>query len=787
MRSFPSTFNRSGNALLQIGKTRKTDMTDTMSGQFQDARNIKTYNVEMSPTVKAELVSDKYINLPENKNFITDVQINKDKSDKRSEVENPMSASGIVLSQMNRYRFIYKTPTRLLGGVSKGANGNDNILYTAVTSSPSIFNPLFNVQALGMVENTPLLINSKENTVDKIPEPTIRNLVAESHKKDSILGNARFRYADFMYCKNLGKVPNNRLIVLRKFALPVPDNIYRYSTPKYRNPNSAGFMDYTTRPDVGRLVTWFDTEDNKLEDILHYQYEATWEEWNAGIEELPSMENNEQRGWFGLLANMNPQYNQLAEQGLAGDHNFISKLFGKFGWRDIKSDNEEALLRNYDLHKVYEPKDTIRNQWVYKGELKFSHEFTLKFSYKLRAYDNISPKSAMLDLLANILEVTYRHGTFWGGQQKIVGPRPNTQAWKEAEAFVDNAWESMGGIMAGMANGNINFSELLGSLGKMIGGAATELLGKVKSVANDVIDTVKEKGITGALNEGVKNLSDNLLTIDSKTGFSKALKGQLKNKFGRPAMYAFKSLLTGDDTGLWHVTVGNPFNPILTMGNMIVKTAEIQHSGPLGIDDFPTDLTVTVNLTHARSRDIGGIEKMYTRGMGQIYLPTANHKMSDFYDYGDTNLIDDAKTGFDAAIAKGIQVTASIDEKTDKAIADASKEAESKTQKSKKQSEQGTEDNNTNNTDNTDNNNNITVTNVAAKENVSMDELPVYKLWAKEASNYDNPDDPPAKDNYWDALFNEYAAKFDTLNTTMATDARWNIDEISPSQTGGAV
>ena len=74
----------------------------------------------------------------------------------------------------------------------------------------------------------------------------------------------------------------------------------------------------------------------------------------------------------------------------------------------------KTLLGNYDKHKVYEQQGTIQDTHIYEGKLQFSQEFTLIFDYELRAYENINPKSAFLDLLGNILSVTYKKGSFFG-------------------------------------------------------------------------------------------------------------------------------------------------------------------------------------------------------------------------------------------------------------------------------------------------------------------------------------------------------------------------------------
>jgi hypothetical protein len=95
---------------------------------------------------------------------------------------------------------------------------------------------------------------------------------------------------------------------------------------------------------------------------------------------------------------------------------------------------------------------------------------------------------------------------------------------------------------------------------------------------------------------------------------------------GRPSVYAFDSLLSNDVVGTWHVTIGNPLNPIISMGNLIIDNVELTHSGPLGLDDFPTELSVVISLKHAMPRDSVDIQRMYTQGRTAIYTKISNDK-----------------------------------------------------------------------------------------------------------------------------------------------------------------
>ena len=128
----------------------------------------------------------------------------------------------------------------------------------------------------------------------------------------------------------------------------------------------------------------------------------------AARQDLDSEENDTARGLTGGLMNLfNPEHAKGVEEGIHSSA--FKQLLG-----DDASDYDTGPYANnpavngrmFDKHKIYEPNDTIRSKYQYEGNLKFSQEFTLTFRYKLRGYDNINGKTAMLDLLGNILAVS---------------------------------------------------------------------------------------------------------------------------------------------------------------------------------------------------------------------------------------------------------------------------------------------------------------------------------------------------------------------------------------------
>lgn len=661
MISFPSTLNKGGyHSTPDI--TPSTSLKDTFLNSATDSfRNAFTnmtsgvgfdnsdirYNED--PDKNGLLDQEQNNALPNeiqyNNSLLADSSIHTNPLAKIQTIENPTHLDNDIFGIVNNYKAFIDNVLIETGNDSMDKSGKKVKTHNwKGRVAGSLFNPYYGVPYTGIVDNVPLLDGSRtgiRNAAEfaKLSDCSIKELVRLSRQKNSILGQARYKYADFMYCKDLGKISNNHLITLRKFAIPVGDNIYRQASTHNKKNNQS------MPGDIGRLVCWFDTDDNKLSDILSYEYEATWRELNAKIQQLNSEEDDDARGPLGKLLNsMNPGYNKDVENGIANG-GALAAVLQRFGIMNPSTptyaSNDVALGRNYDNNKVYEPVDTIQNTHIYEGKLIFKHEFSLTFSYKLRAYDNINPKSAFLDLLGNILAVTYRKGHFWGGRQEVLGPKPNKAGWNKANAIVDSLAKGSGDLLQDIFH--FDFNKIGGELSSMLNAAlgalesfAPGLTSVVQQTGGAVVDAAQgmAKAITGdtdgakqKLGEAKNNAKGAAAAAGNavkRSNIGGALTGLIKNKLGRPSLYAFDSLLSGANVGLWHVTIGNPKNPIACFGNLIMTSAKITHSGPLGLDDFPTELKVTVSLKHARGRDATDIQKMYTKGENAIYLSLAS-------------------------------------------------------------------------------------------------------------------------------------------------------------------
>ena len=649
MLSFPSTLNKGGSHIItpQQSNSLKDVLNNSLrsafnstvskatSGQGYDTAGIR-YNEDRDTS---SLIDDLDFSSHDTLKYESNLLASPSGKENNSQtlIWTPTHMDNKTFQVVNNYRCFLSNMLIETGneGEVPGSNGKKYRTYNFRGDlTPSLFNPYHGIPVYGIMENVPLMDGTilhkhSQEEIAKLSDCSIRELVNLSSVRKSILGNARYKYADFMYCKDLGKISNNHMITLRKFAFPVGDNIFRSSVTTTADEGKNDPM--SSVGDVGRMITWFDTDDNKLSDIMSYEYEASWKKLDAKIQQLDSQEDDEGRGIAGkIINNLSPGYNLQSAHGI-NSGGLLGKLMNSMGIGASTHEyqhNDVALGRNYDNNKVYTPRDTIQDTHIYEGKLTFKHEFTLNFSYKLRAYDNINPKSALLDLLGNILTVTYRKGTFWGGRSEVLGAKPNKAGWQKYNNILKGLSDAGGDLWKNIFHlEGANTDSMLGALSQFNGALLDIVKGAgldIGSMANNALQSAKDflsgNMTASEVGDKIKNGAQKAAKGVQKLNLGQAMMGSINNKLGRPALYAFDSLLTGAKVGLWHVTIGNPKNPIATFGNLILTNAKITHSGPLGFDDFPTELHVSVSLKHAMSRDATEISKMYTKGQNGIYL-----------------------------------------------------------------------------------------------------------------------------------------------------------------------
>lgn len=405
--------------------------------------------------------------------------------------------------------------------------------------------------------NSPSYVGGQDLNSVLRRNPTASAIV--EYTKSRNIPSFTYEYADFALCKYFGKIPNDFLLTLRRFPLPIEDDIVNVKALDAKNKE---FTKATA--DLARAVTWMsEATGNKLEDILKFKVSTTWEEVESKIQEVDS---SGAKG--GKLGSMIGGSSLLS--GIYGSANGL----GAAGTANAKS-GFDATKGTYPNH-VFGPINIIKKVAVRGQGLDFSNDIELNFNYDLRQLRGVNPRVAFLDLMSNLLVLTYNNGNFWGGSVRYTG----------GSGVFNKPFGDASKIKSGDFGGFL--SGLLGSALKGIGNVASD---------------ISQNGLMGS------KLGNNLIG------------GRLMEMFNTPqGGEAVNAFLTGDATGQYHLTVGNPLNPIVVIGNLYCDAADFQFGGELSYDGFPTELSVKISLKHGRPRDKADIESMFNGGRGRLYL-----------------------------------------------------------------------------------------------------------------------------------------------------------------------
>lgn len=466
--------------------------------------------------------------------------------------------------------------------------------------------------------------------------PTTANIIKWGSM--DMLGRYPYQYQDFVFCKHWNIIPNNRMITLR-----------RYTQPTYDNLNFPVMDGTVTMHPVATAVTYFgEGTDNKLSDILSFSAGLPWDDEKASIwgvsASAPEMKDmNTASGW-----------NKFFSTGVANASTVLG-LFGKhnpFGNENFDADANKGLppdpykygqYANRILGPVNQINTTKRRAKEGENnqakELDFSMDnIKLKFHYVARPISGINTKAVLLDIMANMLVMCYASAVFFGGAHRfIVNPtqypfvdEESRQALWRGKVLGDNGAaaifvrnfkkklsEGMGGTNGSASIGNV-FSTL-GDAFRLELGKGLKFLGADK-FSDWIMGGAKE-------NKAAVNMTQN---------FEQQIASTIQGKIGAlPYLENMRAALTGDPVGDWHLTIGNPMNPIAEIGNLVCEDITFTFDDELGPDDFPIGFTAEVTLKHGMKRDRDGIEAMFNRGAGRIYeLPDKYASSAD----GQTNI-----------------------------------------------------------------------------------------------------------------------------------------------------
>jgi len=406
--------------------------------------------------------------------------------------------------------------------------------------------------------------------------------------EDDTFKAVRLQAADFAYLTKLGVYPLNRMWILRRFndSVLVPDNLTDFggATPPYATQTMVGWIDSSEDSffNISYNEVWT-TIDQRLDQVLMKIIEDEFGMKMGNVVSLP--------GWSqGLLMGF------LNEMGLT-DYDMTKIPQGD------PAVLQEAAARAKDSQPGYSNKSNMT--------------MTLKTSYEQKFINDIDPGNAMLDLIQRAIYMGTRDTkyVFTGtGEGNTILKSLRNAVNSDAENMVDNWWEFIVVVVEAFLNA-------IKGVVKAVKGAFTEEFSTIYQRAADKSSDSEGTASSQATDQATTRIERFKKIGDSTTG--KLLQSILASTVGkwRYALLGSIALMTGENSTPWHLTLGNPYSPFVSLGNIIVDGVDMKFNNEFAFNDIPTRLDVEIKIRLGRNLGAQEIFRMFNNGYLREYLP----------------------------------------------------------------------------------------------------------------------------------------------------------------------
>ena len=411
---------------------------------------------------------------------------------------------------------------------------------------------------------------------------------------------AALRPSDFAYLKNLGVFPNNRLMIVRRFAAPTDDNIM--------------INRKTDIPSLANVISWV-TSDS---DFVSIEFGELWDEAAADF--------------TNFLDSLGKDFGRKAEgMGLGGLANAGGGVLPLPGFTEIfqrqflknigllnEGENAGIPAGNPNLIKEAKARKTVPYGVASSG-LMCQISFTFVAEYELKFISGLDPSMVWMDIIGNVL----RFGT---------SESANYGLSKEYAAKIKK-WTN---------NPDHLLTEMVRSITKTVGDVAQTVRDKIGAIYDAATkasystfkDSKKEeetqdkewgaykteKAVAEKTKKASEGLLDKLISIGDDI-----LKGTVQKY--RTEVIGIVNALTGLPSTPWHITIGNPLRPVFCSGDMLTQNVKVSMGSQLAFNDLPSSIKVEFTLVNARPLGLQEIMSKFNSG----YLRTVDIQKS-FYE-----------------------------------------------------------------------------------------------------------------------------------------------------------
>ncbi len=483
---------------------------------------------------------------------------------------------------VNLYNVGKETDKERMGKTNNTAGG----IFSLFTGG-NVVRPWPNVSAVDYSGETPKLgldenyggVSRKTLHNNDVYDTSILNIIEKTANTAAAL-----RPSDFAYLKNLGVFPNNRLIIARRFASPVTDDIF-----------------IKAKAPVAIMISWIPQGENFLE--LTYG-----EDWVEAKADFTEMINNIAQDLIGKSV-AGTISGMLGAVPLPGFTEALTRqLLTKLGVYEEGAGQKKLPAGDPNLIKEAKRRKTIKYEEAGSG-LKCTCSIKMTCEYEQKFISGIDPTIAWQDIVANAVRFGTSPGSNYG-LSKSFGAK--LVRWVKYPNTIVSDFASF-----------INSS--LSSVRQEISDYFTGLIAKAESAGEEETDPAEEP----EAGEAERTLMDaTLAQFDKLVSYAGNAISKTIQKY-EEEVKGIVAALSGVPSTPWHVAVGNPLRPIFCSGDMYTTDINLKLGPVLSFNDMPSAITVEFTLQNARSWGLTEILAKFNTGHLRTVNTVADDKALD--------------------------------------------------------------------------------------------------------------------------------------------------------------
>jgi len=395
-------------------------------------------------------------------------------------------------------------------------------------------------------------VNAAYGTAGKNPYIDLLETFNGENNKSKAL---KIKASDLTYLRDIGVYPINRLMILRRFpeGTVVPVDL----------------TDLPVEP-ISTVIGWVKPEN----DLLNFNVNEVWKT---------------QSKWLHVLAREIIQKEFGFDIGAifpipGWGTGFMFGLLKDMGLTDYSATNlpiGDANLLREGITRAHEEQGVLSN-----------FTFNLETVYEQKFIGGIDAGAAMSDILTTMLTMGTSNMRFLGKAGSAISRKineannnpSNPEGWKQLmELTIKTVIKSLNSIVSKVVD--------KGDDGNVVETDTTDTSARKKSKE-------LEKAEAQQKTLGIVQNFISVVLASTIARYQWPIRGALNQ-------------LTGEAATPWHLTIGNPYAPLLSMNNIKVTSLDVTMGNELAYNDMSRYMTVKVNLEQGRNIGKQEIENMF--------------------------------------------------------------------------------------------------------------------------------------------------------------------------------